>query len=347
MGIRLHHITLIAAIGIAIGIAGCSERADPVAVSTHADGFADPNSDVFHGQFALEAGSKNENCTTCHGEDYTGGTAGVSCFQCHAVYPHPENFKFPSQENFHGKTVAQVAHYDLSECQGCHGEDYAGNGFEVKNCLTCHTKPDGPEDCQTCHGSQATNAGPPRGLMRTTDTALPGIGAHQYHLADSTISTIYRLECSNCHITPETYDAPGHIDDFPPRAEVVFGPLATHDGRLNPVYDFGANTCGSTYCHGGFVYKLSESENPRGYADSTIEGNNLTMSWTEISQGPALCTSCHSIPPTGHIEAEPNECWRCHSAVVDADLNIIDPSLHVNGEPNVFGNDARLFIKSQ
>ena len=62
------------------------------------------------------------------------------------------------------------------------------------------------------------------------------------------------------------------------------------------------------------------------------------MPWTEIRTGPVDCASCHSIPPTGHIEAEPTTCWRCHSAVVDPQLNIIDPSKHVNGLPNVFGN---------
>lgn len=25
------------------------------------------------------------NCTACHGVDLTGGTAGVSCFQCHGT----------------------------------------------------------------------------------------------------------------------------------------------------------------------------------------------------------------------------------------------------------------------
>ena len=261
----------------------------------------------------------------------------MSCFQCHATYPHPDDFRFPSQENFHGKTVAQEARWDLAVCQSCHGEDYSGNGYDDKNCLTCHSGPDGPENCTTCHGSGGGNPAPPTDLMRMTSTDLPTIGAHQVHLTDSTISTIYRLGCDNCHVTPETYDAPGHIDDIPAQAEIVFGALATQDGRLNPTYDFSTNTCSNTYCHGGFVFRLDETENPRGYEDSVIVGNNLTVSWTDIDTGPASCTSCHGIPPTGHIEAPPQECWRCHSSVVDQNLNIIDPSRHVNGETNPFG----------
>jgi hypothetical protein len=174
--------------------------------------------------------------------------------------------------------------------------------------------------------------------MRTTGTDLPGIGAHQFHLVDSTISTIYRNECDNCHITPETYDAPGHIDDFPPQAEIVFGSLATQDGRLDPVYDFTANTCDNTYCHGGFIYLRSESDRQFAYADSVIVGNRPLMNWTQIRTGPTDCSLCHSLPPVGHIDAAPSTCGNCHTGVVDSELNIIDPSLHVNGEPNLFGN---------
>lgn len=330
-------IALMLGLGLALGIAACSERADPVGVSTHPNGYADPTSDVFHGQFVNEAGSKATNCASCHGEDYSGGTAGVSCYDCHVTYPHPDDFRFPSQDNFHGEMVAQVARWDLAVCQSCHGEDYSGKGFDAKDCTTCHTQPDGPEDCRTCHGSLDGNAAPPTDLRDRTSTSVATVGAHQFHVADSTISAIYRNGCDNCHITPETYDAPGHIDEFPPQAEIVWGPLATHDGRVEPVYDFGTNTCSSTYCHGAFIYSLAESENPRGYAESAIIGNHQTMVWTRIRTDPVYCGFCHGLPPAGHIDAEPEDCWLCHGSVVDAELNIIDPSKHVNGLPNAFG----------
>jgi hypothetical protein len=167
-----------------------------------------------------------------------------------------------------------------------------------------------------------------------------GVGAHQSHLQDSDLWTGNAALCENCHVVPATFDAPGHLDDNAPQAELAFGGIATQDGLLNPTYDFSGQTCSGTYCHGGFVFTLAESDNPRGYAEETIEGNDVSVVWTEVGTGQAQCGSCHGIPPTGHIASPPNECFRCHSRVVDESLNIINPSLHINGEINVFANEA-------
>jgi len=326
-------------LALVLGVAACSDRNVPVAVSTHPDGWVNPQSDVFHGDFVNEGASKGANCATCHGEDFSGGESNVSCYSCHAAYPHPDQFKFPSQANFHGKTVAQVANWDLSECQSCHGADYAGAGLAEKNCRTCHTAPDGPEDCQTCHGGEF-NAAPPEDLSGNDETIFPGVGAHQIHLQDSDLWTGNMALCENCHVVPATYDTPGHIDGNAAMAEVVFGGLATHNGSLAPVYDAASSSCSGTYCHGGFVFTLAETRNPRGYAEPTIEGNNPTMDWTDVGSGQAECGTCHGLPPTGHIAAETNECANCHAKVVDPDLNIINPSLHMNGQVNVFSYEA-------
>ena len=325
-------------VAVVLGLAACSDRNIPVAVSTHPDGWVSPTSDVFHGDFVNEGASKGENCASCHGADFSGGPSNVSCYTCHAIYPHPDEFRFPSQVNFHGKTVAQVANWDLSQCQSCHGTDYAGAGVAEKNCLACHTAPNGPEDCSTCHGSQI-NPAPPEDLAGHVDPMFVTVGAHQAHLQGGDLWGDNSALCRNCHVVPATYDAPGHIDDAAPKAEIVFGTLATHGGKLDPTYDPSGASCGGTYCHGGFVFTLAESENPRGYAEPTIEGNNVTLVWTDVGAGQAECGTCHGIPPTGHIEASPNQCANCHAKVVDPDLNIINPSLHINGEVNVFANE--------
>ena len=79
--------------------------------------------------------------------------------------------------------------WDISVCQSCHGADYAGEGFEQKNCLTCHDQPDGPEACQTCHGD-AENSAPPRGLLGQTSTSEIVVGAHQAHLRTSDLTLV-------------------------------------------------------------------------------------------------------------------------------------------------------------
>ena len=109
---------------------------------------------------------------------------------------------------------------------------------------------------------------------------------------------------------PLTLDAPGHRDGDNV-AELKFD-------TLNPAGTYAAGTCSNLYCHGN------------GRA------NTGTASWT--TPGALACTSCHSINGTGmsgdhrrHIGEENMRCSQCHGTVVDANRNIINANLHVNG----------------
>jgi predicted CxxxxCH...CXXCH cytochrome family protein len=98
-------------------------------------------------------------------------------------------------------------------------------------------------------------------------------------------------------------------------------------------------TCSNTYCH--------------GYLNSGNLDN--TVGWT----GPdaAACGTCHGDPsrPTLHEKALPRiiaeggahipvpvgtYCSNCHGGTVDSTLNIINPSKHIDGKLNLFGNDV-------
>ena len=73
-------------------LAGCSDARTlsgsctsdcGVGPSIHPPGFLDPTSPEFHG---LELEHRNWDfalCATCHGNDFYGGTAKVSCLTCH------------------------------------------------------------------------------------------------------------------------------------------------------------------------------------------------------------------------------------------------------------------------
>jgi len=123
----------------------------------------------FHGDQVAAGGS--EQCQTCHGADYMGGWAEVSCFDCHdGPSGHPSGWAFPPSP-FHGDYVRAN---DALECRSCHGVDWRGGWSEV-SCYTCHNGPsghpenwalpsaplfhgsvvvaDGPEPCQDCHGA--------------------------------------------------------------------------------------------------------------------------------------------------------------------------------------------------
>ena len=226
-----------------------------------------------------------------------------------------------------------------SQCGSCHGAPPPSphpQGAEAANCASCHPTmeensltfrtPDshinGVVDladsaatggCATCHGSPTTNAAPPVDLMGGTARTSRGVGAHQEHLKTSTWR--HAIACSSCHVVPLTLNDPGHRDGDN-IAEVKFD-------AMNPAGAYATTgSCSTMYCHG----------NGRG--------NNGTISW--LATGPLQCGACHSVTGTGmsgdhnkHINGENMRCSQCHATVVDANRNIINADLHVNGKHEV------------
>ncbi len=331
----LYAFVLILSAGLVVS---CSTPAETIEFSEHPAGWASPGSDNFHGLFVLESVGKTDNCASCHGVELKGdlSKAVPSCFKCHAAYPHPDGFANSVSDEFHTVAIAGEYYWDITTCQSCHGANYAGENFQEKNCLTCHTEADGPEACNTCHGDRDSpgSFAPPEDLSGSDDTSSPGVGAHQFHLAASTLTNALTPACSHCHVEPSSFSADGHLDDGPAMAELLFSDLATDDGTLATTYDPASQTCSNVYCHGGFEFPKSESLYPFVYTDDVIAGNNLIMSWTDVGSGAAACGTCHGLPPTGHSPIP--TCENCHGSVVDANKNIIDPSRHINGEIDVF-----------
>ncbi|HLA38429.1 MAG TPA: hypothetical protein VJ417_00455, partial [Candidatus Glassbacteria bacterium] len=90
----------------------------------------------FHGLAASTRGLPA--CAACHGQDFDGGVAGVSCSECHDDESgHPSSgFFTESDPNFHGTRVTLKG---ASYCAGCHGTDYKGGDSGV-SCFDCHTE---------------------------------------------------------------------------------------------------------------------------------------------------------------------------------------------------------------
>lgn len=184
------------------------------------------------------------------------------------AHVHPDGFLDPTSDAFHGKELAR-RNWSFSVCQGCHGQDFAGGKAGV-SCLTCHQK--GPTDCTTCHGFDG-----------------PTTGAHLLHKAQ-------RFDCTECHIKPASWDAPGHIIDQQPPAKVTFGALAqaaSPDRRGPPTWT--GTTCQNVYCHGDAIDGGGTVTEPR-WDDPTPSG---------------CSTRCHGQAPPNH---ERNDCATCHPA---------------------------------
>ncbi len=184
---------------------------------------------------------------------------------------HPPGMLSVNNPNFHGKLVESLD-YDLTICQKCHGEDFAGGKAGV-SCLRCHEK--GPTDCETCHPG-------------------PRSGAHPQHLAVG-------RECSDCHIVPTKWDDEGHLrrnGEFdPPPAEVTFGALANQsldpaDRSGPPTYADG--TCTNVYCHGAVLHAGGGTTPAPKWDDHRPIGG---------------CDQCHGKPPPSHAQSE---CQSCH-----------------------------------
>lgn len=235
-----------------------------------------------------------------------------------AAKAHPEGWLAEDSAAFHGQAI-RAAGWDMTSCQGCHGVDYAGGIVEV-SCNTCHART--PQGCTVCHGTPGSGIAPPEDLSGNRETSTR-VGAHQAHvvMADSLTEV---LSCNDCHVRPQGFADPRHIDvETPGRVEITFGERA-RQGGFEPVYDSAALSCADTYCHGGGRF-----------------GNGVTAVWNQVGTGQAACGTCHALPPapapaTDHPNVPASlKCSTCHRSVVDDDLNIIDPSLHINGQTDL------------
>jgi predicted CxxxxCH...CXXCH cytochrome family protein len=309
----------------------------------HPKGLASASSPNFHVNLIKANNWKTDQCVTCHGADFKGGNTGKSCVECHFV--HTTGSADPSAANFHGKAIMAI-NYDLNQCKFCHGSDYSG-GVSQKSCLPCHTQTNGPEYCATCHGS-STSIAPPKDLSGNISPTAPGVGAHQAHLIGGVLGV--KVRCSGCHVFPSSFSDPVHINATP-GAQVRFDSTtsiaftksnvagtANYTSTLptvapNPSFTLANNKCSSTYCHGNFK-----------------NGNTANApAWNDTSA--AACGTCHgdvtkatladrALPKTtlnGGTHPAVTFCSGCHTGVVDANLNIIDPTKHMNGKLNVFG----------
>lgn len=255
---------------------------------------------------------------------------------------HPEGWTDSTSALFHG-TAIRADQWEMMQCKQCHGGDYSG-GTTAISCTPCHTAPEGPEACFTCHGSDG-NSAPPVDLDNRTETRFPGVGAHRECMGNTLRSKPVR--CSECHVVPTEVYVAGHVDSDLP-AEVIFpdsvantvtNKPTTQDYDLllpvttpNPRYDPQTMSCSGTYCHGNFK-----------------NGNNVLVVWTLVGTGQINCGTCHGDPLTGFPlprtvaqgGSHPDfpTCSLCHFDVVDGNLNILVKEKHMNGKLNVFGEE--------
>jgi len=76
--------SLAAASATVVLMLGCTNaRPLEAAAPVHTAGFMDPTQPDFHGTLLLKSNFDFGLCQECHGQDFSGGKAGVSCLSCH------------------------------------------------------------------------------------------------------------------------------------------------------------------------------------------------------------------------------------------------------------------------
>ncbi|MCA9733080.1 MAG: CxxxxCH/CxxCH domain-containing protein [Deferribacteres bacterium] len=243
-----------------------------------------------------------ENCTSCHNHADGFMPKGRK---------HENSWLILVSPGFHGRFIRESG-WDLQQCMPCHGTDYNGGLVEV-SCMGCH--PSSPEGCTTCHGGKENRTGaPPKDIDNNLSTAATGVGAHTAHLTEGELSSGF--SCKICHIVPDSLHTTDHVDTELP-AEVSFNGLAKQEDAA-PEWD--GTTCQNSYCHGNF----------------TLGNRTNSPQWTRVDGTQDACGTCHALPPASPHPSN-TRCYICHGDVVDANKNIIDKNLHINGETNVKG----------
>ena len=228
---------------------------------------------------------------------------------------HPPGIIDPRSDAFHGKLLRDARWVPMLDakspdaCGRCHEGAPSGRPDKVvftapgaTNCRTCHTEPNGPLGCTTCHGD-GTRAAPPRDpCFFPADAARAG--AHVAHVEPGPNHSV-GLQCTTCHATPSP-DVPGNIltgAHANGTVEVAFDPKVVTSGTFDPQ----TKSC-TVSCH------------KRG-------GTRPIVAWKE--QGPLDCNSCHTAPPKPHYTGK--ACSFCHHEANATGTALTPGPLHMNG----------------
>ena len=315
-------------------------------------------------------GTNQAACGTCHAlPPATATHPAVSsdvklCYACHAptitsagalippasggkhldgvveVQGHTAEWMDTANPGFH----AFSANRDAASCTTCHATA-PGSSLAARSCDRCHPLSGAASwtvNCVMCHGGgeNATGAPPTATWGNTADPLR--VGAHSKHVA-TTLTTA--IDCGTCHPKPTDAFSAGHLGDG--TADVTWAGRAVSGGAV-PVWDRGAGTCSTTYCHGNYAgtytyWNWDYSTDALVPVDVPYAGNNATPRWTDP---PLTCGSCHGDPPPGYWHsashgsvATHRQCQLCHPDASGENAAggaaITDPALHLNGALDV------------
>ncbi len=280
--------------------------------SVHTAGVLDPAQPDFHGMAV--ANSNLGVCQKCHGEDLSGGAAGVSCFSCHQLaLMNPAGacgvcHAYPPVTGRHVIHVAGGALAKQFACSTCHpdhqsGQDHAFSSGSLRT---------GPAQVSlsglaALTPADGTRAGPP--AWDANLQTCSNVYCHGAAYSDSAAVTNSpswnatprpaAQTCTFCHGTPPngaggTRCSTCHYSVVDAQANLVSTSL-----HLDGIVEFaGVNTPCNT-CHGS-VSSPAPPPDLEGNTDPSAVGvgqhqRHVVAPILNI-RGPIQCSECHQVP---------------------------------------------------
>lgn len=175
-----------------IGSSGCFNNTMCHGQLGHPDGWGASGHQAA-AKTAAGATTGMDYCRNCHGADFNGGTAGVSCYKCHTTSPHSRPWLASS-----GATIYLHSSTDPTNASAC-GSCHSGGAK-----LTTPTTPPANSGCfnsTLCHGAVVSHSFPNPGSTHKASTS----GCNSCHVIGSGSSSYPAItngappDCKSCH----------------------------------------------------------------------------------------------------------------------------------------------------
>jgi hypothetical protein len=282
---------------LTLSAGGCSDRKSgaPPPGQAHPAGWLD--------QHSAAANVDLNSCQSCHGADFTGNAAAVSCFTCHTSGPpfttfHPGGWVDVVADH---QSFAQTISWTTCATAVCHGPTLEG-GRAGPSCFNV-----------VCHGQEGNPPAPH--VLPFADQAAHGADAR-----------INQIVCRNCHGRPENDFNGGFVADlFTDPVTIEINPTAVCSAchpaaKAHPTSWQGSNDPTPVY-----------AASHRGI-DATTQERSCALCHLITGPGPGPLPAAPGCLSAGHTNAD-NSTTTCHAtgpltAPHPVDLSYRDPAKH-------------------
>ncbi|MGC9982145.1 MAG: CxxxxCH/CxxCH domain-containing protein [Polyangia bacterium] len=246
------------------------------ATSVHTAGILDPAQPDYHGTILLNSNFNFGLCQKCHGQDFAGGAAGVSCLPC-----HQGSVGLPAADNVMMNpdgTPGCAACHAATPASGKHGIHVDG-GLLAKQfaCSTCHPDRQSAQDhAFASDGSLRT--GPAQVSLTGLAALTPADGTRAGPPAwDANLQT-----CSNVYCHGATYADSAAVTNSP-NWEAAARPSAQTCTFCHGLPPNGAGGTRCSTCHYSVVDAQANLVSTSLHLDGTVEFADVNTP----------CSTCH------------------------------------------------------